>query len=307
MSFAPSISDCWSIIRSGSRAPAAGSSRRDHLLERLLGRAAGPARRLDEMRMVQRDPVVPDGRRDRRADRAGRDPDEVGQAARGRDPLRRQPDSVSVTSGMKKNAIAIPCTSVGSSRVVEVGLRVEAGPHPEDEREHEERERRIDPRIDADGRCGRRAATAPSRTVPPAPSSSRPGRRVAHVLLQPQRQQHDVAEEQAVADRDRHRAGPEVAPRRTGSGRRSDASRSAPRRGRGEGDHQRHRQGDDERRAEPVEFLALVEHDLHRADPEHQQRQADAVDRQLARRRLALARRWSRCRRAASSPTGMLM
>ena len=40
---------------------------------------------------------------------------------------------------------------------------------------------------------------------------------------------------------------------------------------------------------EPVEVLALVEHDLQRADPQHEQAEADAVDRQLARRRLARA------------------
>ncbi len=35
---------------------------------------------------------------------------------------------------------------------------------------------------------------------------------VAHVLLQPQRQQDDVAEEGAVAERERQRTDPEVAP-----------------------------------------------------------------------------------------------
>jgi len=33
-------------------------------------------------------------------------------------------------------------------------------------------------------------------------------------------------------------------------------------------------EGDDDRRAEPVQVLALVEHDLQRADPEHEQPQA---------------------------------
>ena len=46
---------------------------------------------------------------------------------------------------------------------------------------------------------------------------------------------------------------------------------------------------------EPVELLALVEHDLQRADPDHQQRQADAVDGQLARG-------VSRCGRSPTSP-----
>ena len=36
----------------------------------------------------------------------------------------------------------------------------------------------------------------------------------------------------------------------------------------------------DEARVEPVEILALVEHDLQRTHPHEQQQQADAIDRQ---------------------------
>ena len=48
----------------------------------------------------------------------------------------------------------------------------------------------------------------------PTGAVSRPGigGGVAHVLLQPQRQQHHVAEEHAVTERQRERAGPEIAP-----------------------------------------------------------------------------------------------
>src|SRR4030095_9324398 len=43
------------------------------------------------------------------------------------------------------------------------------------------------------------------------------------------------------------------------------------------------------RGAEPVEILALVEHDLQRADPQHEQPEPDAIDRRADRRRLPLA------------------
>ena len=63
----------------------------------------------------------------------------------------------------------------------------------------------------------------------------------------------------------------------------------------------------DLRRAEPVEVLALVEHDLQRADPQHEQAESDAVDRQLARRRLARPVDHPRGAATPARPTGMLM
>jgi len=56
-----------------------------------------------------------------------------------------------------------------------------------------------------------------------------------------------------------------------------------------EAEHRRHREGHDPRRGKPVEVLALVEHELQRADPEDEQREPDAVDRRLHARRLAVA------------------
>src|SRR3546814_4984660 len=44
------------------------------------------------------------------------------------------------------------------------------------------------------------------------------------------------------------------------------------------------REHDDEARCEPVRVLAFVEQDLQRANPDDQQAQTDAVDRQLANR-----------------------
>src|SRR5205823_4392951 len=48
------------------------------------------------------------------------------------------------------------------------------------------------------------------------------------------------------------------------------------------------REAEDEARAEPVELAALVEHELQAADAKHEQRHADAVNRQLAGRRFAV-------------------
>ena len=44
--------------------------------------------------------------------------------------------------------------------------------------------------------------------------------------------------------------------------------------------HRHDRQRDDLAGMEPVEILALVEHDLQRDDPDDEQREADGVDRQ---------------------------
>ena len=56
---------------------------------------------------------------------------------------------------------------------------------------------------------------------------------------------------------------------------------------------------------EPVELLALVEHDLHRADPGDQQDEADEID------RAALGRRFREAQhppgRMATAATGTLM
>ena len=53
-----------------------------------------------------------------------------------------------------------------------------------------------------------------------------------------------------------------------------------------DGDHREH---DDLRRGEPVELLAFVDHDLQRADPQHEEAEADGVERHAPRPRIALA------------------
>ena len=114
-----------------------------------------------------------------------------------------------------------------------------------------------------------------------------PQRRVALVALQPQRQHDHGAEE---GDRTQHQA--QHAEREIAALEQPqihDRVRIVPL-----PDHEIQQRGardagqrDHGRRAEPVELVALVEQDLQRADADHQQGQADIVDRLLAPWRLA--------------------
>ena len=56
-----------------------------------------------------------------------------------------------------------------------------------------------------------------------------------------------------------------------------------------EAHHRHHGECDHHAGVEPVVLFAQVEHDLHRTHPDHQQRQADSVDRQFADLALTLA------------------
>ena len=123
------------------------------------------------------------------------------------------PDRLSVTSGMKKIANAAPWMIVGTIKRPEVGGRIEVRAHDEHQREDQERAGGEQPRIDlvhgpADGRREQDREHAHGRQ-----HHAGLRRGVAHVLLQPQRQQHDVAEERAVGERHRERAGPEISSR----------------------------------------------------------------------------------------------
>ena len=106
----------------------------------------------------------------------------------------------------------------------QVGLRVEVRAHPQHQREARGTRRS---RSSADRpRCTFLPTNGESRIAStPTGASTMPGlgRRVAHVLLQPQRQQHDVAEEQAVGERHRERARRRNCAARTAAGRRPDA------------------------------------------------------------------------------------
>ncbi len=135
-----------------------------------------------------------------------------------------------------------------------------------------------------------------------------PGGRVAHVGLQPERDQHHAGEEGAEGQAEHH----DAHRRSRGGGRPSGfddrvlGGQLPDREGR-EADGGDHRQADDHRRAEPVQLLALVEHDLQRADPDHQQAQADVVHRHAPGGRLsACSSRYAADRRAMAA-TGTLM
>ena len=85
------------------------------------------------------------------------------------------------------------------------------------------------PRIDLVASCAptsgvSRIASTPDRRE----HDARHRRRIAHVLLQPQRQQHHVAEERAVAERHRERAASRNCGARTAAGRRPDVVRQLP-------------------------------------------------------------------------------
>ena len=113
--------------------------------------------------------------------------------------------------------------------------------------------------------------------------------RVAHVLLQPQRHQHDIAEEGAIGQRHRQRADPEVPPaKQTQIDHWMILGELPDDKDRESDDGDDGEQGD-LAGSEPVEILALVEHDLQCADPKDQQSESDAVYRQSMGGRLATA------------------
>ena len=88
-----------------------------------------------------------------------------------------------------------------------------------------------------------------------------------------------VAEERAVGKRHRERARPEVSAREKAQvdDRYRSVSSQMTKSVADDGDDREHH---DCRRSEPVEVLALVQHDLQRTDPQHEQAEPDAVDRQ---------------------------
>ena len=206
--------------------------------------------RLGQLRVVQRRAVLPQRRGDRGAERAGGDAHEVRQA--------RRPPACGRASGPRsvivmqrdeeerhRRALHAPS---GSGCVAKSACVLKLRAHPQHQREDRGRRRSRSRRgsilrdVLADP-----AATARSPAGRPAPSTMPAQRRgVAHVLLQPQRQQHDVAEEQAVG-RPTARACPTRKLRRANRRRSTTGcfSVSSQARKNSEADHRDDRQRDD--------------------------------------------------------------
>ncbi len=135
---------------------------------------------------------------------------------------------------------------------------------------------------------------------------ARPGRGIAHLGLQPERQQHHIAKEEAITQANGDSARTKVASPeqsqvddRMGFGPFPDDEDRQP-------DERDNRQRHDDRRAEPIQLIALVEHDLQRPDPDNDQPETHRIDRHLpyGLSRPASSRQVSV---AATSPTGTLM
>ena len=189
-------------------------------------------------------------------------------------------------SGMKKNAIAAPCSTVGIRMVLKSAWVLKCERIHSTSAEAEEGDGRELARIDLARRSCRPTARARSPACRPAPSPCRPRSRCSPCT---------AAARAAAARRCRRRGrrrptAPACPVRklRRANRRRSTtgcSSVSSQARKKAKPTTATTASDDDLRRVEPVELLALVEHDLQRADPQHQQRQADVVERQLARAR----------------------
>ena len=200
------------------------------------------------------------------------------------------PRSASAVSGRKNITLAAPWMNIGSAMVCQSALMSNPA------RMNDTSAKMRNPRL-----AIRRASTTCSvRPISGAKHQrehaeghhhhARPDLRVAHVLLQPQRQHHDGAEEHRVAHRQRRGAGPEVAvAQQVQVHDRVRVVEQLP----GEEQREAHCGGagerDDLARGEPVQLLALVQHDLQRGDPDRQQHQAHHVHRHALPRRLAVA------------------
>ena len=119
-----------------------------------------------------------------------------------------------------------------------------------------------------------------STGISPTGADASPARGgIAVHLLQQLRQQHDGAEVQHVGEADTQAADGEVARLEQRQIHHRMVVRQLPH----HREQQRHHRDDGERddlgRVEPVQLLALIEHDLQRTDADDQQYRADGVDR----------------------------
>ncbi len=160
--------------------------------------------------------------------------------------------------------------------------RGELRAHIEHDGEHQEGKRGDPARIEHgqiapdNGRENQREQAHPGQHL------ARVGGGVADELLQPQRQQHQAAEEHAVGQRQQDGADGEGRDLEQGEIDHRMLVVDFPDQEQHETHYGRGGQRDDDRAGEPVEFLPLVEHDLQRAYPDDQQPQSGPVDRQLA-------------------------
>ena len=230
---------------------------------------------------MQRGPAFPQRRRDRSAHRAGSDPDKVAQAGSSRDPFWRQARERDRHQRNEEERHSHALDHGRDHDGHEVGLGVEARAHPQHQRQHQEGDRDVAPRVDFGDCLAHHRRQDDRHQADWRQHHAGFGGRVAHELLQPQRQQHHVAEEQPVADRNAEGAGPEVANLEQAQIDHRMLVGQLPDQEEGEAHHGRDRQAHDQAGMEPVVLLAQVQHHLHRRDPDHQQRQSQLVNGQL--------------------------
>ena len=194
-----------------------------------------------------------------------------------------RPSKLTVNKVTKNNPKANPCT--GRHECEEAGVGGELSPHV------------IGGRVKAEGGCGKDARIeAPhqgsdhergqhGRHATRGGDHAGPGGRVAQEALQPQGKQDDIAEVDAVPQAQRYCAERKVARLEQAQVHDGMLVGELPYQPRGEANAGDEQQDHDGGRVEPVEILALIEHDLQRAHPQEQQQQADAIDGQLLGRR----------------------
>ena len=234
-------------------------------------------------------PMVPGRRKNRCANAAAHDPHEVRQSRCRRNPVSRQSRQRDRHERDEEPSHADALDHRGQHQREGIDAGGIARAHPEHEREDEERDGCDLARIDA------RQELADDRREQDREQSdwreheAGVGRGVADIGLQPQRQQHEIAEVEPVADRERDRAAREIAQLEERQVDDRMLRRQFPHDEERQRDHRDQRQHHDGGGIEPVEILALVEHDLQRADPDHEQPETHGIDRRLADHRIAVA------------------
>ena len=259
---------------------------------------------------MQRLPMVPEGGGDRGGESAGDDAQEVRQATRGGHPLAAECHRA-VCASMATKKVPMPDAEhqLRQHEGDEARVGGEAGTHEIGHRECREANRDQQPAgIDA----ARSAARPAARARPP------PRRRARRPDLPRWRCSRPASAATAAAarycrrtphSRGSRRSCPEQKLRRVNSDRSTIGLRSVqlPDEPGDEGDHRHDRKRHDRGRAEPVQILALIEHDLQRADPERSAGPKPTVS--IGSRRVGVSRllRKRAQIRPENTPTGTLM
>ncbi len=166
---------------------------------------------LDQLRMVQCRAPIPQGRHDGGAKRAGRDTREIHQAGSRRDPLRCQAGQSDRNQRNEETRQGRALDQRGHEQRTEGGVRVEVSAQEQNECKDSERHGDEDARIDAIHHSSDHRREKYGQQPDRRKHEAGQGSRIAHVLLQPQRQQDNIAEKHSIREEHGQRAHPEVA------------------------------------------------------------------------------------------------